>query len=102
MVIFMILFTDDGGFLCRWKVSHNSHEEHLNKECIKVESGGKGRVHRHIEHSRYPQCDLLPGLARHHEDEQGDDVDQESGKDVVDHVECSAAPENDVVALISR
>ena len=24
--------TDDGGFLCRRKVSHNSHEEHLSQD----------------------------------------------------------------------
>ena len=32
--------TDDGGFLCRRKVSHNSHEEHLNQNFI--EWGGEG------------------------------------------------------------
>ena len=43
------------------------------------------------------QRDLLAGLAGHREHEQRDDVDEERGQDVVDHVEGGAAPHHDVV-----
>ena len=57
----------------------------------------EGRVYRHVEHSRDPQCDLLSGLAGHHEDKERDHIDQECRQDVVHHVESCSSPDHDIV-----
>ena len=60
-------------------------------------AGDRHQEHRHVQHGGDTEGDFLPGLAGHHEHEQGDDVDQEGGQDVVHHVEGCASPNHDVV-----
>ena len=65
-----IVDRDDGGLISGGQVTHHSHQEH-----------------RHVQHGRDPQGDLLPGVTGCAEDKQGDDVDEDSREDVVDQVE---------------
>ena len=80
-----VVDAEDGRVVCRGDPAGDRHQEH-----------------RHVQHGGDAEGDLLSGLAGHHEDKQGDDVDQEGGQHVVHHVESCASPHHDVVSFTRK